>query len=229
LTTLFSLFYAYRVTRRELKLSLRQPIIFNKALREEFKYGGLILATTGFITFLYTADMVFVKHYFSPELAGFYGGVATIARVVFFVTGSVTAVLIASVKIKESFRNNFRVLLKGLIIISLIGLGATGVFVLFPELVIKLMIGQRYLPYAYLLPKMAIVLFLVSLTNLLMMFFLALRKYFVVWISVAGTLIISLTSVLNHGSLIQIVNNFLTGVILTILLLAGAFYKISKN
>ncbi len=229
LATLFSLFYTYKITRKKLKLSLKQPVVFNKALKEEFKYGGLILATTGFITFLYTADMVFVKHYFPPDLAGFYGGITTIARIVFFITGSVVAVLIASVKIKESFRKNAKILLKGLIIITLIGATATGVFVLFPALVIKLMIGSRYVEYAYLLPKMAMLLFLVSLTNLLMMFFLALRKYFVIWISIFGVTIITMMSILNHTALMNIVNNFLIGASITIALLVYQFIKFNKS
>ncbi len=211
LTTFFSLFYAYKITHKELKLSLREKVVFNKKLKEEFRYGILIFLVTAFVTFLYTADMIFVKHYFSPEIAGFYGGVATIARIVYFITGSVVGVLIASVKIKDSWQENKRVLLKGLIIISLIGASVTGIFILFPELVIKLMIGQRYVSYAYLLPRMAILLFLVSLSNLLLMFFLALRKYFIIKIVIIGALFITLTTVLHHATLISIVDNFLVG------------------
>ncbi len=213
LTTFFSLFYAYKITHKELKLSLKEKIIFDKKLKEEFRYGFLIFLVTAFVTFLYTADMIFVKHYFSPEIAGFYGGVATIARVVYFITGSVVGVLIASVKIKDSWQQNRRVLLKGLIIISLIGVSVAGVFILFPEFIIKTMIGQRYIEYAYLLPRMTVLLFLVSLSNLLLMFFLALRKYFIIKIVIIGVLFIVLTTILYHASLISIVDNFLVGVV----------------
>lgn len=225
LTTFFSLFYAYRITHKDLKLSLKEKIIFNKKLKEEFRYGILIFLVTAFVTFLYTADMLFVKHYFSPEIAGFYGGVATIARVVYFITGSVVGVLIASVKINDHFSRNKKILFKGLFIISLIGLSVTTLFGLFPNLIIKLMIGRRYLAYSYLLPRLSVLLFFVSLTNLILMFFLALRRYFIAKIILFGTLFITLTTVINHATLSGIINNFLLG---TLMILAWLSWKIFK-
>jgi len=229
LTTITSLIYLYWKTHREFKLSLKEKIVFNSELKEEFKYAGLILAVTGFITFLYTADMIFVKHYFSPEQAGFYGGIATIARIIFFVTGSVTGVLIASVKIKNTFRENALVLKKGLMIISLIGLSATSIFFFFPNLVIKLMIGARYLPEAFLLPRMAVVLFLTSVINMVLMYFLALRKYFIIKLVVIIITLITLLTIFHHQEMADIVNNFLVGTIIMISILAVRVYQMRKG
>jgi hypothetical protein len=61
------------------------------------------------------------------------------------------------------------------------------------------------------------------------MFFLALRKYFVIWVSLLGASVIFLTSVLNHATLMQIVNNFLIGTGVTILLLGVVFYMNYKT
>ncbi len=75
-------------------------------IRKEFVYGLLILCTTGFITILYTSDIIVVKHFFPSESAGLYSGISTIANILFFVTASIAGVLLPSVSKHHTFREN---------------------------------------------------------------------------------------------------------------------------
>src|SRR5205085_12536365 len=63
--------------------------------RPQLRYSALVLVVSLVITTLFSFDVIVVKHYFSAEVAGLYAGVATVARIVFFVTASVAAVLLA--------------------------------------------------------------------------------------------------------------------------------------
>ena len=229
IATLLSLIYVYYLTKNNLKLSLKQKVIWNKKLLKEFKFGGLVLIATSFVTFLYTADMIYVKHFFTPEQAGFYGGITIIARTVFFVTGSVGAVLIASIKIKNSFKQNFKILKKGFLIFLLLGGSCTAVFAIFPEFVINIMIGSRYVDYAYLLPKMSFLLFFASMINLVTMFFLALRKFIIIYVALISAIFINLIIWLNHATMSSIVNGFLMGAVFALALFACALFIESKK
>ena len=197
-------------------------------IKKELKYGLLILATTLTVTFLYTADIIIVKHYFPNDTAGIYSGIAVIARIIFFITGSVVGVLLPSIKIKDGNNENSRILRKAMILIMILGGTVLIVFSLFPEFAINLLIGDRYLVYANLLPRMSLVLFLVSIINLLSNYMLALRNYCLAFVSVAGISIISIVSIFRHETLVQIINNFLFGSIFILFVLILISWKVRK-
>jgi len=215
--------------QKGIQIKTEKKIVLNERLLNEFKYAGLVFLTTGFITFLYTADMVFVEHYFPSEKAGFYGGIATIARIVFFVSGSVGTVLISSVKLGVDYRENIKILKKSLGLVSLIGLFLVTFFIFAPELAIKLMVGEQYLDYGYLLVEMSLLLFLVSVVNLLVMFFLALRKFFLMRVSLVGIMIPSILSLFRHNQMKDIVENFLIGAVLVAVFLFSFAMVLSRK
>jgi hypothetical protein len=71
------------------------------------------------------------------------------------------------------------------------------------------LIGQRYVDYAGLLPRLSLLLFFVSIINVVFTYYLSLRKYFLSVIAVASIAAILLLSHLSHGSPLDIINNFL--------------------
>jgi len=79
----------------------------------------------------------------------------------------------------------------------------------FPDIVIKVLIGQRYLEYANLLPRLSLLLFLVSVINVFFFYYLALRKYFLAVIAILSPLLVIVLSYFRHDSLLEIINNFL--------------------
>lgn len=194
-------------------------------IKKELKYGLLILSVTLCTAFLYTADIMIVKHYFPSDIAGGYSGISIIARIIFFITGSTVGVLLPSIKMEDKNKENGKTLKKALFVVIILGGAALLVFALFPEFVINLLIGERYLPYSYLLPRLSVVIFLVSIINLLSYYLLALRNYGLAAISVLGILTIALISFFRHDTLIHIINNFLLGAILIIGLLACLCFK----
>lgn len=200
-------------------------IKIDSRVKPELKYGFLIFAVTLCIAFLYTADVMIVKHYFPADIAGHYSGISVIARIIFFITGSTVGVLLPSIKMNGNNKENSKTLQKAIFLILALGGTTLIVFALFPEFVINLLIGNRYLAYANLLPRLSLLLFLVSIINLLSHYLLALRNYGLAVISVLGISVIALISFFHHNTLIQVINNFLFGSIGIISLLIFLYFR----
>jgi len=186
----------------------------------ELRYAAVVLVSSLTITGLYSVDTVVVKHWFDARTAGLYAGVATVARIIFFVTASIAQVLLPSVRIQQSAKHNQQVLMKSFILLAGVGGGVLLLFVLAPKWVIATLMGQRFLPYAALLARLSVVVFLLSVINLFMLYHLALRRYTVVVIALCGAASTTILFAINHRSLSAIINDLLYSAILIAVLLA---------
>ncbi|MFA5047572.1 MAG: oligosaccharide flippase family protein [Patescibacteria group bacterium] len=189
------------------------------------KYGLLIFMASGCITFLYTFDVIAVKYFFSAQDAGVYGGVATIARIIFFVTAAVGGVLFPAIKLKNTFAENSKILLKGLALTGVLGGVTLLTFSLFPSMVIRIMIGSKYLPLANLMPILGSLIFLVSLANILVMFFMALRKFSLIYLSIPPIILSFALAFFYHDSIYQIILDFMGGAVLLNIILLTLYGK----
>lgn len=223
IATALMLWYLYAKTKNSFHLALNEKITFNSALFKELRYGLLILCVSGATIFFYTADMIIVKHYFSPIDAGLYGGVSTVARIIIFATSSITAVLLPVIKLKNSPRENSKVFTKALMLVIAIGVILLLLFSFFPKEIIHLLVGSRYTECASLLPRLSLVLFLVSIINLFSIYFLSLRKYILIAIAAFGILITTALVMLSHAALLDVINSFLFGCMITLSLLVIYF------
>ncbi len=230
---LIALAYTTSVVRR---LGWRRPADFKRfslpdlaLLKPELRYGLLVLVTTLSMNLLLTLDIIVVKHLFDPTEAGLYAGIATIARIIYFATGPMAIVLLPSVRLAQPADQNSRLLLQSLGLFGVVGGGALAVFTLAPELVIRVMIGAKYLPYAYLLPRLGLAIFLVSLANLLSYYYLALRRPFIGAIGVASVLTTGALLMLNHSTLINVVNGLIGGSCLAIVLITATYLLYYRN
>lgn len=222
-----SLTYAVFKTKKDLGCSFKfwKKVEGWKEIFKELKYGILIFFVMISSISLYTADMLFVKYFFSSYEAGLYGGVAIIARIVIFISGSVAAVLLASVRIKNPAEENRKLLFKAGALAAGLSGGALAAFFLFPNLIVKIMVGQKYLELANLLPRIGLAMFFASLVNLLFNYFIALRDFSLIAIAAVGILLIFGLAYFNHPSITAVVNNFLIASGVVLLLLS---YKVIK-
>ncbi|HSX06762.1 MAG TPA: oligosaccharide flippase family protein [Candidatus Saccharimonadia bacterium] len=190
-----------------------------RVITPELGYATVVLVSSLTITGLYSIDTIVVKHWFDAHTAGLYAGIATVARIIFFVTASIAQVLLPSVRMNQSAKSNQQVLTKSLILLVSIGGGVLLLFMLLPKLVMETLMGQRFLPYASLLPRLSIVIFLISVINLFMLYHLALRRYAVVLIAVCGAVVTTALFAMHHHSLAAIINDLLCSCTLVAVLL----------
>lgn len=192
-----------------------------KRLKPLLLYLVSVMAVFDIVTLMYTGDVFVVKRYFSPEAAGQYAGVSAIAKVIFFATASFAGVLLASVGQAYATEHNRKVLRKSLLLVATVGGAALLLFASAPEFIITSMIGERYAGSAYLLPLLSLVVFGVAIMNLYVYYFLAMRQYVIVPITLSGGVVTAILSVLRHGTLEHVIQNFLLGSLLVLGMIAG--------
>ncbi len=190
-----------------------------RVLAPELRYAAVVLVSSLTITGLYSIDTVVVKHWFDARTAGLYAGIATVARIIFFLTASIAQVLLPSVRIQQSARHNQQVLMKSLVLLVSVGGTVFLLFSLMPKLVIETLMGRRFLPNAALLSRLSLVIFVISIINLFMLYHLALRRYSVMLIALCGAAMTTILFAAHHQSLFAIVNDLLySGMLIALLL-----------
>lgn len=182
-----------------------------QVLRPELKYALLVLAGSLSITIMYSVDIVIVKHYFDAHTAGLYAGIATVARIVFFLTASIAQVLMPSVRIHRPITENRDTLLKSLVLLIAISGAALIVFWTAPRFIVGTLMGQEYVAFAGLLPRLASAVFIISVLNLFMVYSIALRRYVSGIIIVSGAAITVVWVQLSHQSLQAVVDSLFYG------------------
>jgi O-antigen/teichoic acid export membrane protein len=187
----------------------------------ELTYAGLVLIGSLGITGLYSIDTIAVKHYFDAHTAGLYAGISTIARIIYFLTASVVQVLMPAVRLQHTPLQNRQVLLKSFGLLAGIGGAALIVFSLLPGFIIRVLMGRTYLPYANLLPRLSLVIFTISILNLFVMYHMALRRYWVMLVVIAGVAVTLGLLGANHQSLRAVINSLLYGSVVMLALLGG--------
>ncbi|HSX00244.1 MAG TPA: oligosaccharide flippase family protein [Patescibacteria group bacterium] len=182
-----------------------------RVLLPELRYGGLVLVGSLMITMQYSIDIVVVKHYFDAHTAGLYAGVASVARIVFFLTASIALVLMPSVRLHHTPEHNHKLLLKSLLLFTVLTVPTLLLFVGFPRFVVGLLMGSSYERMAGLLPQLGLAICLVAVLNLFVSYYLALRRYGIAVVVVAGGLITYGLMVWHHRSPEAVVQSLLAG------------------
>ncbi|HSE29129.1 MAG TPA: oligosaccharide flippase family protein [Candidatus Saccharimonadales bacterium] len=188
-----------------------------KVLKVELRYTAMVIVVSLSITLLYSGDILLVKHYQSPEEAGAYAGIASIARIIFFLTLPFATVLLPAVH--SEWKQREKTLKRSFTLV--IGLGAfvAVVFWAFAPQIVSLMVGSRYIDYAYLLPELSLAILLMSIANILFYYMLSIRSIASLFISVIGVVTFFGLSTFNHSTSEQIVINMIGSSIVTVTLL----------
>lgn len=222
-----TLYYVFLKTRTDLNLSSKTNIhVLEKgSIKKELLYGLLIIFATGLVTFMYTTDILIMKHLFNAHDAGLYSGISTISKGVFFLVSPVAVVLLSSVKIRNTKKENLFLLLKSLGIAIFLGTCSLLVFWLFNDITIKILLGKGYLPLDYLLPKVGLVMLLISIVNVLVCYYLALRNFLLIALSCIGVLCTAILLFLNHGSIDAVLNSMILSLSILIILFISYYVK----
>jgi O-antigen/teichoic acid export membrane protein len=171
-----------------------------------FKYSLPVFFSLFFLTLFYNLDMVLVKHFFPPDLAGQYGALAVIGHIIFFVGGPVGSVMfpmVASAHAKGD--KHFSILKTSFLLVSLIGLCGLTFYFLIPSLVIKILVGSKFLSIVPYLGWFGLAMFLYSLIVLLSRYLLSIRLTKYIFILGLGIVLQVLLIFIWHSNLWQIV------------------------
>lgn len=180
-------------------------------LKPYIKHASAILLGAGGVTVVQTLDILSIKHYFSPTEAGLYAGITTIAGIIYFLMAPVTGVLVTLVSGSQTLRKNQSRLKASLALMLLLGGGALLTMSLFPEIIIKLLVGPKYLIDAQYLPRIGLAMLFLALANTFMMYHIALKRYRYSLVSITTCAITLGLMYLNHGKIEDVINNIVFG------------------
>ena len=217
---LMAFLYAARWAAR---LGFRRPPDTNystlpdlKLVLPELKYATVAFVGLLTITLMMSIDVIAAKYYFDARTAGLYAGIATVARIVFFLATPIAQVLMPMVKIDRPAKENRTLLVKSLILTLVVCGGFVGVCALAPEPIIKILMGVDYITNANILPPLALAICIISITNLICMYYLSLRRKMVMVVGIIGFAATLSFMVMWHSSLQALVYSMLLASILTL-------------
>ncbi|MEK9151276.1 MAG: hypothetical protein AAB547_01450 [Patescibacteria group bacterium] len=154
------------------------PVASSEKAKEPFDFSSVrgyvataFIGTLGLVV-LGNVDIVLAKHSLDPELAGAYGALAVVAKVIFFVTGVMAAVLFAmsseSVEKNKSQPRNFSVFWMAFGLTVLAAAVAVIVYFLAPNFVMGIFFGDKYLSVAPYLGWFGLAAGLYAVVNLML-------------------------------------------------------------
>lgn len=195
-------------------IPFQKNILYNpKNLQHEFietKSIFTFFALTAFYELtqiiINNSDILLVKHYFDNHQAGLYSSLALIGRVVYFVAWMFVMLLLPKViQLKKEGKNTQPILMKYVLYIALLSTVIVAGTFLFPETIVYLMFGDKYITIAPLLWKYAMATSIFAIANIFAYYFLSIDKYFPVVVSaILGLTQIGLI-ILFHNTLEQVV------------------------
>lgn len=172
-------------------------------------------------TSLYTTDILLARYFLSPFEAGQYAALSILGKIVYFASSPITMAMFPLISAKfsngEKYKNIF---LLSFLIVILISMSVSGIYFLFPELMIKLLYGKDYLSSAPLLGLFAVFLSLYSFCMVFLNYFLSVSKTKAVLVPFAVALFQICLIYFFHSSIRDIINvNILVSSLLFFILL----------
>jgi O-antigen/teichoic acid export membrane protein len=160
--------------------------------------GVLQYATAAFwgvltFTVLTNVDVILVKHFFSPEDAGFYSTASTLGRIVLYLPTAVSIVLFPKAAERHAREEDSSGLgRRSLLLAVLLCLPVVISYFAFPQFILRLLFGTRYLPSASIVGPLGLVMFLFAMVSLILQYYLSIRDQrfvIVVGLGAAGAVI----------------------------------------
>ncbi len=165
---------------------LRVTSVYKYCVPVFFSLFGWMVLTNG--------DVILVKHFFSPEDAGFYSVAQMVGKIILFLPAVVSVVLFP--KMNEAFSQKkpvLHLLKNGLLITGFLCVGASIFCFLYPDFVLEIITRKQDLQAARLIPPFCIAMIFYALVNIFVSYNLAIHQFrFTVYLMLAGLLQLSL-------------------------------------
>lgn len=127
-------------------------------------------------TFLFTSDLILVKHFFSPHDAGLYAVISTLGKIILFGTGPIGTVMFPLVSQRKARGQSFqKIFLLSLVLTLAIATFVLLTYYFFPQLVIRLL-NASYIEASPYLFWYGIFITLFTIALLFISFYLSLGK-----------------------------------------------------
>lgn len=169
------------------------------------------------------ADMVLAKHSLDATLAGQYGALTIVAKIIFFVMGVIPSVLFSmSSESHHKKGDTLGILRNASLIMAFVSICSLAAYFLFPNFILKLLFGFKYDAVAPFLGYFAIVVVLYAFASLLFQYLFSIHKTRSAWAFLAISLGMVFVILLLGKSLPVILA--IAGVSQILAILAGLYF-----
>lgn len=197
--------------------------------QEIFQYFFPVFLTVLFLSLIYYIDIVLVKHFMSSHIAGEYGALDLIGHIIFFLGGPIVAVMFPiTVRAGAADSDPSKTFKKTFFLIILIGAATLLFYFLFPNFLIKILVGKKFLGINKFLGWFGVAMFLYSLVYLFSNYFLSIGKTKYVFVLGIGVLLEIVLISIWHKNLWQIVWAMNVTMLMTLIPLALYYLKAGK-
>lgn len=195
--------------------------------RQMFSYALPTFTTLLFLTSFTSIDVILVKHFFNPDMAGYYAGLSLMGKVIFYFTAPVPVVMFSLLVKRHVAGVNFNNLFYlALLLVILPSVAITAFYFIFPNLAVNLFLGGR--EYFYIVPYLGIFslyLTIFSLVNVCVTLFLSLNKTKIsIPVTLAAVAQVILIYVF-HANFYQIIGVSLFVLVILLTVLLYLFFK----
>lgn len=231
LAIFFSILVGYKLLPKELDFALKGKISLKASFEKIERYCLSVFVSSLCLTSFYTVDVLLARYFLSPLQAGYYAALSVLGKVIFFASFPVVQVMFPLVSKHQTEGKDYQRMAE-LSFIMVLGLSVSIslAYFLFPQLVINLLFGSKYLGIVSSLGAFAIFISLYSLCSLLVNFYLSISETkAVIMPALAAILQIGLIAC-YHADIAQIikVNIFSMSLLLVGLLSYFYFLKTKK-
>lgn len=184
---------------------LKRPIPLEKHTKDIFLYSVPVFFSTLAFTVLTNIDLIFIKHFFSPQEAGLYAAVAVLGKIILYLPAAFVLALFPIVS--ESHASNqdtFKILDKGLLYTTAISLVGVLGFIFIPDITIKILFGSKFIVAAPLMKFYGMAMMLMSIISILVSFNLARDKTGFIYSLIIGCILLIILISFFHNTLFQV-------------------------
>lgn len=156
-----------------------------------YSWNAFILFTI--VMMMLSLDVILAKRFFSPDMAGKYAVASLLGKTIFFATSGIGKAMFP-ISSEKKVHEKRKVLKKALIVTCTLSAIALIAFLIFPELIIKILFGSKYIEISPILVYVGIAFTMLSITNLIVFHKLSYKKvkysYFMVLFIVIQVLLL---------------------------------------
>ncbi len=200
----------YLISFQPLRPLLRTPRVPLGSLRPLLSYSvTAILATIG-NAFLFQSDIVLASHFLSSVPAGLYVAVATLGKIVLFISSALTAVLLPrAAALHHRGESTGRVVLQSFFAMLILSAVVEAIFIIAPAHVIHVLYhsltATQAAAAAAELPWYGLAMLLFAPTQALITYFLAVNDRIFAYLVLACSALQAGLIIMRHGSVAEIV------------------------
>lgn len=186
------------------KLNRITPVKIGKFLLHSFIFS------TGTLSLMST-DILMARYFLTAHDSGLYSALSIIGRMIFFGLTPIAGLIlpIAASRYAKG-QNTATAYNKLMLAASVLGLAATVMFSVLPELVVRLLSGTEYLAITSLVPYVSLTMFIFALNHLTLSYFLAVGKESATYLLLIFATLQPILITIYHQSIYQIVTLNLT-------------------